>query len=55
MGSPDWNVLMVDILLRKRLWVYYPGHAGVKGNDRTDRLAGKQPSQVACFSDYLKC
>ena len=41
MGSPDWNVLMVDILLRKRLWVYYPGHAGVKGNDRTDRLAGK--------------
>ena len=25
------------------------GHAGVKGNDRTDRHA-KQPSQVACFS-----
>ena len=25
MGSPDWNVLMVDIHLRKLTWVYYPG------------------------------
>ncbi len=41
MGSPDWNVSMVDIHLRKLLWVYCPGHAGVKGNDRADRLAGK--------------
>ena len=41
MGSPDWNVSMVDIHLQKLLWVYCPGHAGVKGNDRTDRLAGK--------------
>ena len=39
--SPDWKVSMVDIHLRKRLWVYCPGHAGVKGNDRADRLAGK--------------
>ena len=23
------------------LWLYCPGHAGAKGNDRTDRLAGK--------------
>ena len=41
MGSPDWNVLMVDIRLRNLLWVYCPGHAGVKGNDQVDRLAGK--------------
>ena len=41
MGSPDWNVSTVDIHLRKLLWVYCPGHAGVKGNDRADRLAGK--------------
>ena len=41
MGSPDWNVSMVDIHLPKLLWVYCPGHAGVKGNDRADRLAGK--------------
>ena len=41
MLSPDWNVSVVDIHLRKLLWVYYPGHSGVKGNDRTDRLAGK--------------
>ena len=41
MGSPDWNVSMADIHLRKLPWVYCPGHAGVKGNDRADRLAGK--------------
>ena len=39
--SPDWNVSMADFHLRKLLWVYYLGHAGVKGNDRADRLAGK--------------
>ena len=32
---------IVDIHHRKLLWVYCPGYAGVKGNDRTDRLAGK--------------
>ena len=32
---------MVDIHLRNLLWVYSLGHAGVKGNDRTDRLAEK--------------
>ena len=42
MGSPDWNVLMADIHLRKLTWVYYPGRAGVKRNDRANRLAGKQ-------------
>ena len=41
MGSPDRNVSMVDIHLQNLLWVYCPGHAGVKGNDRADRLAGK--------------
>ena len=34
---------MVDIHLRRLLWVYCPEHAGVKlkFNDRADRLAGK--------------
>ena len=41
MGSPDWNVSMVNIHHRKLLWVYCPGHAVVKENDRTDKLAGK--------------
>ena len=41
MGSHDWNVSMVDIHLLKLLWVYCPGHAGVKGNDPADRLMGK--------------
>ena len=33
MGSPDWHESMFDIHLRRVLWVYCPGHAGVKGND----------------------
>ena len=41
MGSPDWNVSMVDIHFRKLLRVYCPGHVGVKGNDRADGLEGK--------------
>ena len=32
---------MVDIPLPNHLRVYCPGHAGVKGNDRANRLAGK--------------
>ena len=32
---------MFVIHLRRILWVYCPGHAGVKGNDRAERPAGK--------------
>ena len=32
----DWNVSMVNIQLQKLLWVYCPGHAGMKGNDQAD-------------------
>ena len=40
MGSPGWNVSMVDLDLGK-LWMYCTEHAGVKGNVRAARLAGK--------------
>ena len=30
MGSPDWDVSMVDIHLQNLLWVYCPGHAETK-------------------------
>jgi len=55
MGSPDWNVSMVDIYLGKHLWVYCPGHAGVKGNDRADRLAGKATLTSGLLLENLKC
>ena len=56
MGSPDWNVSMVNIHLQKSLWVYCPGHAGVKGNDRADSLAIKSnPHKWLAFSEGLKC
>ena len=48
MRNPDWNVSTVHIHLRKLLWVYYPGYAGVKGNDRTDRQTGN-----ANLTNYL--
>ena len=41
------NVSMVDTHLRKLLWVYCPGHARVKGNDRADRMAGEKKSNLA--------
>ena len=41
MESPVWNVSMVDIHLRKTVWVYCPAHAGVTGNDQTDRMIVK--------------
>ena len=38
---PDWEEVIVDIHLRKLLWIFCPGHAGAKGNYRADTLAGK--------------
>ena len=48
--SPDWPVSMFDVHLRRLLWMCCSGHAGVKGNDRTDRLAGK-----AAVTSGLRC
>ena len=39
-GNTDWHNAMRNLDIQKILWVYCPGHAGVKGNDRADRLAG---------------
>jgi len=46
MGSPDWTVSMINIHLRKLQRVYCPGHAGVKGNNRADKLAGKATLRI---------
>ena len=43
------EVPMVDIHLGKFLWMYCPGCAGVMGNDKGDRLAGK-----AAFTSGLR-
>ena len=49
-GSRDWNVSMVDIHLRKLLWMYCSGHAGVNGNDWTN---GGQRNPHRNFRHYL--
>ena len=41
LGSPDWHLAMQDIQLEKLVWIYCPGHAGVRGNERADSLARK--------------
>ena len=47
MGSPDWNVSMVDIHLRKLLWVYCPGQVAcfsedLKAKDITPSIAWRR-------------
>ena len=39
MGCPDWLTAMHSLQLQRLLWIYCPGHAGVSGNERADRLA----------------
>ena len=39
MGSPDWHTAMHSLRLQRLLWIYCPGHTGVSGNERADRLA----------------
>ena len=39
MGCPDWHTAMHCLRLQRLLWIYCPGHAGVRGNERLDRLA----------------
>ncbi|XP_076448042.1 cadherin-23-like isoform X2 [Babylonia areolata] len=40
MGNPEWHKAMRNFHIKKLTWSYCPGHAGVKGNERADRLAG---------------
>ena len=39
MGCPDWHTAMHSFRLQRLPWIYCPGHAGVSGNERADRLA----------------
>ena len=34
-----WYTAMHSLRLQRLLWIYCPGHAGVSGNERADRLA----------------
>ena len=55
MERPGWNVSIVDICLRKLLWMdCLDLLEWRKTTEQIDWLA-KQPSQVACFSEDLKC
>ena len=53
MGCPNWNTAMCSLRLHKLLWVYCPGHAGVSGNERADRLT--QISHLVCSLAGQRC
>ena len=36
----DWVSLINESSIQRIVWIYCPGHAGVKGNEEADRLAG---------------
>ena len=40
---PEWIDLIRNSHLKKLIWIFTPGHAGVKGNERADKLAGEAP------------
>ena len=39
MGCPDWHTTLHSLWLQRLLCIYCPGHDGVSGNERADRLA----------------
>ena len=39
MGCPDWHTAIHSLRLQRLLRIYCPGHVGVSGNERADRLA----------------
>ena len=39
---PDYSATIFDLHLERLLCMFCPGHARVKGNDRTERMAGKE-------------
>jgi ribonuclease HI len=39
----NWTDLLMHSRIEQLTWIYCPGHAGVQGNDQTDRLAGRTP------------
>ena len=48
----DWVAPLNNSRLKKLTWLFCPGHSGVKGNERADRLAGlAQPDDTALTLD----
>ena len=60
----DWFKVLQESALERLTWVFSPGHLGVVGNERADRLAGTAavdnnltldpPSVVQCVKQHLE-
>ena len=59
----DWLKILSDSSLERITWIFSPGHAGVKGNERADSLAGTAlidgnmaldpPTVLQCVKEHL--
>ena len=59
----DWVRIITDSVLERLIWIFSPGHAGVKGNERADSLAGDAvidnnltldpPTVIQCVTQQL--
>ena len=49
----DWFRTVQGSQIRRLQWIFCPGHAGVKGNERVDRLAGSATIEE-CLSFILQ-
>ena len=47
--KPEWKGAILQSRLKHLVWIFTPGHAGVKGNERADELAG----EAALSYDFL--
>ena len=55
----EWIQLIKATRIRSLIWIFCPGHAGVKGNEKADRLAGGATSVDSTVrpdkDEILKC
>ena len=55
MGCPDWHTDMHSLQLQRLLWIYCPGHAGVRGNARQIGWQAQQISHLVCSLTGQRC
>jgi hypothetical protein len=54
MMRSEWMVILECTTIRSITWIYCTCHAGVRGNEETDNLAGQAPiDEVLCLGRHF--